>query len=483
MQKICFWCLDMENEIVIHNENDLRSKIYTIRGMRVMLDFDLAETYGYSVKAFNQQVKNNIEKFDEDFRFQLTWEECNTILKSKILTSSWGGIRKLPYAFTEQGIYMLMTVLRGDLAIKQSKILIRLFKTMKDFIIERENLIGSDEVARLAIQTSQNTKDIARIDQKLSEISRKIHGFSPIEIPSNLLYLDGKTVETNEDQPKFDIESKILVIRGQHVMIDRDLAELYGVETKVLNQAVKRNIERFPPDFLFVLNNIEKEELVTICDRFIPLKHSSSNPYAFTEHGIAMLSSVLRSQNAVEVNIQIMRAFIALRRFLQNNSKIFTEIDYLKRHAIESDKKINELFDKMDRYKIEDKQGVFFQGQIFDAYAKFESFIAEAEKEIVLIDNYVDLTVLERFAKKKNGVKVSIFTCLKTKITSLDIQKFNEQYPTLVLKHTEKIHDRFLIIDNKILYHIGASLKDLGKKCFAFEILDSSWIQEIMRNL
>ena len=137
----------------------------------------------------------------------------------------------------------------------------------------------------------------------------------------------------------------------------------------------------------------------------------------------------------------------------------------------------------MDRYKIEDKQGIFFQGQIFDAYAKFESFIAEAEKEIVLIDNYVDLTVLERFAKKKSGVKVTIYTYPKTKITPLDVQKFNEQYPGLVLKHTEKIHDRFLIVDGKILYHIGASLKDLGKKCFGFEIMDSSWIEEIMENL
>ena len=137
----------------------------------------------------------------------------------------------------------------------------------------------------------------------------------------------------------------------------------------------------------------------------------------------------------------------------------------------------------MDKYKIEDKQGIFFQGQIFDAYAKFESFIAEAEKEIVLIDNYVDLTVLERFAKKKNGVKVTIYTRSKTEISALDIQKFNEQYPSVTLKYTENIHDRFLIIDGKILYHIGASLKDLAKKCFGFEIMDSSWIAEILRNL
>ena len=213
-------------------------------------------------------------------------------------------------------------------------------------------------------------------------------------------------------------------------------------------------------------------------------------PYAFTELGVAMLASVLKTDTAVQASIQIIKAFVAMRQFLQANYQVFQRLDSIEKrqtnselHLLESDKKIDELFDKMDRYKIEDRQGIFFQGQIFDAYAKFESFIAEAEKEIVLIDNYVDLTVLERFAKKKNDVKVTIFTYPKTKITPLDIQKFNEQYPLLELKHTEKIHDRFLIIDNQILYHIGASLKDLGKKCFGFEIMDSSWIAEIMRNL
>ena len=303
--------------------------------------------------------------------------------------------------------------------------------------------------------------------------------------------MENEIVIHNENQPKLGIESKILVIRGQHVMIDRDLAELYGVETKVLNQAVKRNIERFPEDFCFQLNKAEFEiwrsQFVTSNSDKMGLRRP---PYVFTEQGVAMLSSVLRSKNAVEINIQIMRVFVALRRFLKINAQVFQRLDFMEKrqintelHLLESDKKIDELFDRMDRYKIEDEQGIFFQGQIFDAYAKFESFIAEAEKEIILIDNYVDLTVLERFAKKKSGVKVRIYTYPKTKITSLDIQKFNEQYPLLELNHTEQIHDRFLIIDNKILYHIGASLKDLGKKCFAFEILDSSWIQEIMRNL
>ena len=291
--------------------------------------------------------------------------------------------------------------------------------------------------------------------------------------------------------PQIKIEDKILVIRGQHVMIDRDLAELYGVETRSLNQAVKRNIERFPERFMFQLT---KEEMFSIesCSRsqFVILNEKKSRgsnikylPYAFTEQGVAMLASVLKSDTAVQTSIMIMDAFVALRYFLQNNSEIFTEINYLKRHVVESDKRIDELFDKMDRYKIEYRQGIFFKGQIFDAYAKFESFIAEAEKEIVLIDNYVDLSVLERLTKKQKDVKVTIYTRSKTEISALDIQKFNEQYPTVTLKYTENIHDRFLIIDSKILYHIGASLKDLAKKCFGFEIMDSSWITEILRNL
>ena len=218
----------MENEFAIHNEQDLKSKIYTIRGVQVMLDFDLAEIYGYTTKHFNEQVKNNIKKFDDDFRFQLTWDEYRELLnlrecssktipsgvveedlnlKSKFSTSSWGGVRKLPYAFTEQGIYMLMTVLRGDIAIQQSKMLIRLFKGMKDFIIEREHLIGYDEVAKLAIQTSQNTKDITVIDRKLSKIEENmatkadiahiIEDFTNPELKKDFLFLNGKSVEAD----------------------------------------------------------------------------------------------------------------------------------------------------------------------------------------------------------------------------------------------------------------------------------------------
>lgn len=287
-----------------------------------------------------------------------------------------------------------------------------------------------------------------------------------------------------------EIQNRILTIKNQQVMIDRDLAELYEVETKVLNQAVKRNIERFPSNFMFQLSDDEKNELVTNCDRFKTLKHSSSLPYAFTEQGVAMLSAVLKSDTAVRTSIMIMNAFVSMRHFLKSNERVFVELDSIKKHLLESDlhhkeneKRIDELFTLMDKYKIEEKQGIFFQGQIFDAYAKFESFIQSAKKEIVLIDGYIDLTVLERLAKKQKGVNVQLYTDSKTKITSLDVQKFNAQYPTLSLNFTSKMHDRFLIIDNSVLYHIGASLKDLGKKCFAFEILDSSLIPSVLGNL
>ncbi|MBR2196366.1 MAG: ORF6N domain-containing protein [Salinivirgaceae bacterium] len=279
------------------------------------------------------------------------------------------------------------------------------------------------------------------------------------------------------------IQNKILVIRNQQVMIDRDIAELYGVETKRLNEQVKRNIERFPADFMFALNKAEKDELVANCDRFNTLKHSTVMPNAFTEQGVAMLSSVLKSQTAVDVNIKIMRAFVAMRKFLLNNAQIFQRLDSLEMHRIESDKRIDELFDRMDRYAIDDTQGIFFQGQIFDAYAKFESFIAQARQSIVLIDNYIDLSVLERFTKKNAGVQVTIYTNPQTAVTEQDVQRFNAQYPLLEVKHTTTMHDRFLIIDNQTLYHIGASLKDLGKRCFAFDVFDSSFIADIMARL
>ncbi|MBP5435418.1 ORF6N domain-containing protein [bacterium] len=226
---------------MIHSETDLRSKIYTIRGLQVMLDFDLAEIYGYSTKRFNEQVKNNIEKFDEDFRFQVTWEELEKISllrsRSKISTLNTrrgSNVKYLPYAFTEQGIYMLMTVLRGDLAIRQSKILIRLFKGMKDFIIEREHLVGYDEVAKLAIQTSQNTKDIARIDQKMLEMATIIDDFSNTEIKRDFLFLNGKSVEADLAYQEIYSQAKETIF-----VIDNYI----GLKTLVLLKSIPENVK------------------------------------------------------------------------------------------------------------------------------------------------------------------------------------------------------------------------------------------------
>ena len=306
------------------------------------------------------------------------------------------------------------------------------------------------------------------------------------------------------------IKNKIYTIRGVQVMLDSDLAEIYGYEVKALNQQVKRNINRFPEDFMFQLTREEidsvKSQIVTsrneanLKSQFVTSSWGTlfegqnggarKLPYAFTEQGIYMLATVLRGQLAEQQSIFIMRAFREMKHFVQNNAHIFVEIDNIKKHLLESDlhqkeadKKIAEIFTLMDKYNVKETQGIFFQGQIFDAYVKFESFIAQAQKEIILIDNYVDLSILERFSKKKSDVNVSIYTDSKSKLTAQDVQKFNLQYPTLTVVNTGKMHDRFLIIDQTTLYHIGASLKDLGKKCFAFEILDSSFIPAILQNL
>lgn len=275
------------------------------------------------------------------------------------------------------------------------------------------------------------------------------------------------------------IQSKIYVFRGQQVMTDRDIAELYGVETRRLNEQVRRNVSRFPEEFCFQLTESEFQNLMS--------QNATSSwggtrklPFVFTEQGVAMLSAVLKSESAIKASVQIMKAFVAMRRFLVSNAQIFQRLDALEMHQFEANKQIAELFSLMDKYKVADTQGIFYQWQIFDAYAKFQSFIAQAQQDIILIDNYVDVSVLERLATKNSGVAVTIYTSHKSKLTPQDIQNFNAQYPLLTVNYTDKMHDRFLIIDHKILYHIGASLKDLGKKYFAFDLFDACFISDIL---
>ena len=276
-----------------------------------------------------------------------------------------------------------------------------------------------------------------------------------------------------------EIQSMIYTFRGRQVMIDRDLAYLYNVETKALNQAVKRNISRFPESFRFQISDDEKDELVTNCDRFETLKHSSSNPYVYTEQGIAMLSAVLRSDVAVEVSVKIMNSFVEMRKFLLSNREMFARLDRVELKQLETDKKLEEVFDYIATTK-EVKQKIFFNGQIYDAFSLMVELVEKAGTELILIDNYVDINTLNILSKKKDGVNVLIVTSGKGNLTDKDIAKFNSQYPKLTVKISKDFHDRFLIIDRKEVYHIGASIKDAGKKSFGITKLE---VEELTKSL
>lgn len=270
-----------------------------------------------------------------------------------------------------------------------------------------------------------------------------------------------------------DIKSKIYTFRGKQVMLDSDLAELYCIETKNLNLAVKRNIERFPSKFRFQLNK-EEYEVLRLQNETSKLKQGGRrySPYVFTEQGVSMLSAVLKSEVAVKVSIQIMEAFVSMRHFLLNNADIFKRLATLELKQIENDSKVEKVLDALESKQIQPKQGIFFEGQIFDAYVIVSQIIKSAERSIVLIDNFIDETVLTMFSKRKKGVKLKILTKNITKIVKLDVSKLDKQYPDVELLEFKGSHDRFIIIDEKTIYLLGASLKDLGKKWFGFAKMD-----------
>jgi len=270
------------------------------------------------------------------------------------------------------------------------------------------------------------------------------------------------------------IQNLIYNIRGQQVMMDSDLAMLYQVETKAFNQAVKRNLNRFPENFRFQLSQEEFESLRS--------QNVTSNgrggrrylPYVFTEPGIAMLSSVLHSDTAVNISVRIMNAFVEMRRFMASNAMLFERIADVELKQLEYQKSTDEKFEKVFEYisdHAETEQKIFFDGQIYDAFSLIASLIQKAKKDIILIDGYVDVDTLNLLSKKQNDVKVTIYTYANAKLTSSDITAFNAQYPTLTVKKTQIFHDRFMILDHSAVYHIGASLKDAGKKCFALSLL------------
>lgn len=281
----------------------------------------------------------------------------------------------------------------------------------------------------------------------------------------------GPEVVTNCDHLELEpIENRILNIRGIQVIVDRDLAELYGVETKSLNQAVKRNIDRFPESFRFQMSKEEVDKVVTNCERLAMLKFSPNKPYAFTEQGVAMLASVLHSPSAVQISIKIIEAFVAMRHFLLSNAQVFQRLDRMELKQLETDHKIEQIFDKLEEQSVIPKQNIFFDGQVFDAYRFVSGLIKSAKTEIVLIDNYIDESVLTMLDKRDSSVKATIYTKQITSQFQLDVNKHNAQYAPISVQPFNKAHDRFLIIDDKV-YHFGASLKDLGKKWFAVSLM------------
>lgn len=291
-----------------------------------------------------------------------------------------------------------------------------------------------------------------------------------------------------------DIKNLIYTIRGKQVMLDSDVAMLYHYETKYINLAVKRNKERFPENFCFQLTKGEFDNLRL---QIATLNYQTDNkrkvtrkylPYVFTEQGIAMLSGLLKNEIAIQVSINIMNAFVEMRKFLVTNGQVFERLSNVEYKLLEQDRKLSnheknfeKVFDELQKNKKEEfNQKIFFEGQIYDSYSLIIDIIKTARNKILIIDNYIDDSILKMLAKKNKDVEVVIVTSQNSNLSKLDINKFNKQYPTLKVAITKKFHDRFIVIDNKKLYHCGASLKDLGKKCFAINrIKDREYAEKI----
>ena len=277
------------------------------------------------------------------------------------------------------------------------------------------------------------------------------------------------------------IENLIYEIRGKQVMLDSDLAKLYRVETKRINEAVKNNLDKFPERFSWKLDDYEYNNLrskISTSSKLNDYGGRRYNPRVFTEQGVAMLATILKSKTATEVSIKIMDTFVAMRHFINENKDIFKRLTTTEYKLLEHDSKIDELFDKLEPKKLE-KQKIFFNGEIYDSYSLIIDLIQEANTRIIIIDNYIDKSILDMLVYKKESVNIELITSSHY-LTKTDISKFNKQYPKLKIKYSNLFHDRFIIIDNT-LYHLGASLKDLGKKCFAInKIEDNSILESLM---
>lgn len=289
-------------------------------------------------------------------------------------------------------------------------------------------------------------------------------------------------------QEKFlnkDIKDLIYTIRGMQVMLDSDVANLFKYTTKNINKSVKNNAERFSEYYCFQLTTKEYNSLMTRRYNIIKIGRSNNRkylPYVFTEYGITMLAALLKSEVAVNISIKIVNTFMQMRKNFSENNQVFERLTSLEYKLLEQEKKINNILGEL-KFEENIKQKIFFKGQIYDAYSIIIDIIKSANKKILIIDNYIDDNVLKMLSKKKKDVEVTILTSIKSNIEKLDIKKFNKEYPILKLEKTNKFHDRFIIVDNKEMYHLGASIKDLGKKCFGINKIEDIKIVEKIINL
>ena len=400
----------------------IKNKIYIVRNKQVILDSDLARLCNYETKTINQTVKRNIDKFKNEVYFQLTSEEFSN-LKSQFVTSSldtYGGKRKLPYVFTKEGIQILSNILRKE-----------------------------------------NVKEIT------NEIVNNFDEESSLIINNNSL----QTVVNKG----ISINDLIYNIRGKLVMLDADLAKLYQCinGTKDINKAVKRNEERFPEDFYFQLNEDEIRNL-----RFQNGTANVSNmartlPYVFTEQGVAMLSAVLKTNVASQVSVKIMRAFVEMKKYIATNN-FSNRISNLETKTIEHDNKINLILDKLSTKEVNNH--IFYEGQIYDAYSLLINILNQSKKEIIIIDNYASRELFDIIKDINKNI-----TIITKNIDEILIKKYKKQYNNINIIKSDIFHDRFIIIDNEILYHSGASFKDLGNKCFAInKIIDKDILNKLL---
>jgi len=399
-------------------------KIYEIKGKLVMLDSDLAKIYNIETKRVNEAVRNNREKFFDNVSWILNDDENNN-LKSKISTSSlktYGGRRNNSRVFTKEGIEILNTILKSKATVEKVKIINDLFREYK-----------------------QDKMSFA--------------------------------LDLREE----NIKTMIYEIRGKQVMLDSDLARLYDClnGTKDINKAVKRNIERFPNDFYFQITDLEFQNLRFQFGTFNKDRIRKYLPYAFTEQGVSMLSSVLRTSNAAKVSVSIMRAFVEMRHFLMDNQDIYLSLNNinnkLDKHEVqilEHDNKFEEIFEKFNRN--EEKEMIYFEGQIYDAYSKLVDIMSKASNSLVIIDGYADKIVLDMISR----LDVDVYLIIRNNslLSKLDISKYNEQYNNLKVIYSDLFHDRYIIIDDNIIYHCGSSLNKAGTRIFSINKLEDKYV-------